>query len=1137
MKRFKTQKAYLVLMFIISVFSILPGCGGGEAGGGTWNKAPFITAYTLNGVAGTINEPKQTIAVTMPYGTDLTALVATYTTTGTVVSVGSVAQTSGSTANNFTGPVVYTVTVADSPTSRYTVNVTVAPNFAKAITAYSFVEFPGSPGVINEPAKTIAVTLPFGASITALTANFTTTGTSVTVGALVQMSGTTANNFTGQVTYTVIAEDGTSVTYAVNVTIASITANAITAYSFVGFPGFAGTINEPAKTIAVNLPFGAPLTTLIANFTTTGVGVTIGAVAQTSGTTANNFTAPLTYSVTAADGITTATYTVTVTVALNNSKAITAYSFVGFPGSPGAINEAAKTIAVNLPFGTDVRSLIATFAITGTGVKIGAAAQTSSSTQNNFTAPQTYRVTAADASFADYVVTVTVTPPILSSVKTITAYSFVGYPGSPGAINEAAKTIAVVLPTGTDVTALTANFTTVAPSVKIGVNVQTSGGAPTNNFTAPQTQTYRVTAADLSFVDYVVTVTVTPPVLSSVKTITAYSFVGFPGSPGAINEAAKTIAVVLPTGTDVTALTANFTTVAPSVKIGAAVQTSGGAPTNNFTAPQTQTYRVTAADLSFVDYVVTVTVTPPLLSSIKTITAYSFVGFPGSPGTINEAAKTIAVTLPTGTAVTALTANFTTVAPGVKIGAAVQTSGGAPTNNFTAPQTYRVTAADASFVDYVVTVTVTPSSIKTITAYSFVGFPGSPGVVNEAAKTIAVTLPTGTAVTALTANFTTVASSVKIGATVQTSGGAPTNNFTAPQTYRVTAADASFVDYVVTVTIAGNSAKAITAFSFIGFSAYTGTVDEAAKTITVTLPYGTDVTALTAKYATTGTVVKIGSVVQTSEASPTNDFTTPKAYTITAADLSTTLVPYTVTVTIAAANPTAPIFGETARFVILASQKVTTTSGSAISDGDIGIEDQARSYYAGFTAGASPGQFTVLTNGLSYAHDDISPALIPSPYASTIAFINQVRTDLGIAYTFLAADPNPTAVTQVCPIQLGGLTLTKGVYKTASNVGITTGPLHLDAQGDPNAVFIFTTAGALTIGAPSGGIILDNGALAKNVYFRVAGITTIEAGIIAYGNIFSYAQVNMLAGASITGRLFSVNEQVTLISNAVTKAP
>ena len=236
-------------------------------------------------------------------------------------------------------------------------------------------------------------------------------------------------------------------------------------------------------------------------------------------------------------------------------------------------------------------------------------------------------------------------------------------------------------------------------------------------------------------------------------------------------------------------------------------------------------------------------------------------------------------------------------------------------------------------------------------------------------------------------------------------------------------------------------------------------------------------------------------------------------------------------------NPTAPVLGEAGRFVILAGEKVTTTVGSLISDGDMGIINEARSYYEGFTPGANPGEFTELTNGLSYAYDDDTgqPLIpVPIPYASITAFIDQVRTDLGIAYTFLAADPNPSAPTQVCPTQLGGKTLTRGVYKTAANVLITEGTLTLDAQGDPDSVWIFSIDGTLTVGAPSGAIILENGAQAGNVYWRTADVTYIEAGITFYGNVFAWSQVNVLAGADVTGRLFAVTDQVTLIADTVT---
>jgi uncharacterized protein YjdB len=241
-------------------------------------------------------------------------------------------------------------------------------------------------------------------------------------------------------------------------------------------------------------------------------------------------------------------------------------------------------------------------------------------------------------------------------------------------------------------------------------------------------------------------------------------------------------------------------------------------------------------------------------------------------------------------------------------------------------------------------------------------------------------------------------------------------------------------------------------------------------------------------------------------------------------------------------NPLAPELGEVARFAILASQAITTTSGSAIVGGDLAILDQARSYYAGFTP-VTPveehaGEFAELTNGLSYAGDDSTPPyVIPVPYASMVAFINQSRTDLGIAYSFLAKDPNPNAATQVLPIELGNLTMTRGVYKTASNVTIQTGTLTLDAQGEPDSVFIFTIGGDLTTGAPGGDIVLSNGAQAKNVYWRTAGKTVIGTGTSFAGNVFAWSKVNVLTNAIVTGRLMAVTEEVTLDSNDITKKP
>ena len=182
-------------------------------------KALTAFSFTSPAVTGTIIDSLKTVALTAPYGTDVTALVATFTSTGASVKVGTTVQTSATTANNFTSPVTYTVVAADGSTQAYVVTVTVAASSAKALTAFSFTT-PAVTGTITESAKTVALTVPYGTDVTALVATFTSTGASVKVGATVQTSATTANNFTSPVTYTVVAADGSTQAYVVTVTVA-----------------------------------------------------------------------------------------------------------------------------------------------------------------------------------------------------------------------------------------------------------------------------------------------------------------------------------------------------------------------------------------------------------------------------------------------------------------------------------------------------------------------------------------------------------------------------------------------------------------------------------------------------------------------------------------------------------------------------------------------------------------------------------------------------------------------------------------------------------------------------------------------------------------------------------------------------
>jgi hypothetical protein len=184
-----------------------------------------ITAFSFDGITpaavGVIDETAHTIAVDVPAGTDVTALVATFTHTGRIVTLvpSDLLQESGVTANDFTDPVTYRVEAWDTTHQEYVVTVTKAvPSSAKAITAFSFQGLkPPAIGVIRERTHSIRVSAPRGTNVRALVATFTTTGASVWVGGVQQQSGVTANDFRTAVRYMVEAADQSLQGYLVTV--------------------------------------------------------------------------------------------------------------------------------------------------------------------------------------------------------------------------------------------------------------------------------------------------------------------------------------------------------------------------------------------------------------------------------------------------------------------------------------------------------------------------------------------------------------------------------------------------------------------------------------------------------------------------------------------------------------------------------------------------------------------------------------------------------------------------------------------------------------------------------------------------------------------------------------------------------
>ncbi|MCA1707465.1 MAG: DUF3494 domain-containing protein, partial [Actinobacteria bacterium] len=115
---------------------------------------------------------------------------------------------------------------------------------------------------------------------------------------------------------------------------------------------------------------------------------------------------------------------------------------------------------------------------------------------------------------------------------------------------------------------------------------------------------------------------------------------------------------------------------------------------------------------------------------------------------------------------------------------------------------------------------------------------------------------------------------------------------------------------------------------------------------------------------------------------------------------------------------------------------------------------------------------------------------------------------------------------------LGGQTIVSGVHR-GDTFGLT-GTLTLDAQGDPNAVFIFQAASTLTTASGSH-VALINGASPCNVFWQVGSSATLGTTSVFVGTILALTSVTAQTGASVTGRLLASNGAVTLDTNTVTR--
>jgi hypothetical protein len=101
---------------------------------------------------------------------------------------------------------------------------------------------------------------------------------------------------------------------------------------------------------------------------------------------------------------------------------------------------------------------------------------------------------------------------------------------------------------------------------------------------------------------------------------------------------------------------------------------------------------------------------------------------------------------------------------------------------------------------------------------------------------------------------------------------------------------------------------------------------------------------------------------------------------------------------------------------------------------------------------------------------------------------------------------------------------TPGVYQSLTEI-IITGDLTLDAQGDPNARFVFQSSSTtkMAAGSPTvySRILLVGGAKASNVWWQVGTSATLGLYSEFQGNILASASITMETGATSCGRLMA----------------
>jgi hypothetical protein len=204
-----------------------------------------------------------------------------------------------------------------------------------------------------------------------------------------------------------------------------------------------------------------------------------------------------------------------------------------------------------------------------------------------------------------------------------------------------------------------------------------------------------------------------------------------------------------------------------------------------------------------------------------------------------------------------------------------------------------------------------------------------------------------------------------------------------------------------------------------------------------------------------------------------------------------------------AAGPAAPGLGTAGSFAVLAGSGITNTGPTTI-NGDVG--SYPTTTQTGFGS-------VTLSGGTNHAGDAVTQG---------------AKTDLITAYN-TAAGSGPTTPVAA---DLGGQTLTPGVYNSASSLGLT-GTLTL--SGASSDVWIFQAGSTLTT-ATGSSVVLIGGAQSCNVFWQIGSSATIGTGSAFKGTIIALESITVTTGATIDGRALARGGAVTLDTNTITRS-